>query len=215
MSRVPTERQVRVWREAIFERGSAMVKLRVLLSAFGQKRRGSQTITRIQSWLSENGLFPTNIEDAGLDNTVHLRSEKDYRIGELVAYEIQLQKLFLKKIMHGLGLRDPKEHYKPRGTRDKFDFLCRDRRGRSVVVELKRNTGEKRAVEQVLKYIGHLRIEGGHKDPRGILITGSKDRDTLRALQGRDKDAHIDWYLYGFVEGKLTLKLCRVPRVSN
>lgn len=211
MARFPTERQLRLWRAAIQERGIAILKLRILLKGFGQKRRGPLTISRIREWLEANGIFPSNLDSPDLNSIIQLRGVPGYRIGDLVDREEELQSRFEEELMGGLGLKKPRHQHRSRGTWDKMDFLCIDRLGRSVVVELKRDTGKRQAVEQVLRYIGHLKHEGGHKDPWGILITGSKDPDIQRALQGLGNNAQIIWYLYGVVEGRLVLNRCKVP----
>ena len=215
MTRVPTDAQLQNWQETICERGLAVIKLRVLLKHFGQKRRGPQTVLRIERWLAAHEIYPSDLEDAGPDDYVQLRKIRGYRIGKLFDREEELQDRFVKELMPRLGLKSPKKERPTKGTRDKMDFLCLDRSGCSVVVELKRDAGKNQAVEQVLRYIGHLRLEGGHKDPRGILITGSRDPGIERALQGQDIDSHIHWYLYGLKDGKIIYKRCQVSKPTR
>lgn len=205
MAKTPSELTVQKWDAAIENGGRAKVKARTLLGHFGYSRRGSVATDRIEAWLRERGIYVQDLPIVGIDDSVTLTHEKIERIGELEEKEKKLEARFVSEIMPRLGLTNPQSEYSPKGTRDRLDFLCKDEDGRSVVVELKVGSGDKRAVEQVMRYIGQLKREGNHKGTRGILITGYADAETRRALEGREKDAHIEWYIYGVVDGRVKI----------
>ena len=212
MAKEPTDRVLTNWHTTIQQSGVARVKLRTLLGHFGLKKRGSTTTARIEAWLNQQQIYSRGLDSSSLDASVRLTRERIISIGELVEREKDLQDRFQSDIMPKLKLKNPKMEYPPSGTRDRIDFLCRDAKGRSVAVELKKETGEKRAVEQVLKYLGHLEKEPGHKDPWGVLITGCADPDTRKALEGLKNASRIEWWIYGIVEGEMQMK--RIMRRS-
>lgn len=206
MQRVPTERVISEWKAAMHKSGRKSISVRALIKHFGLERRSAASSTKIEAWLRENGFYVGDLMSPDLDASVELTPEPVRRIGELCASERELEAMFETQIMPKLGLELVKREYSPNGTRDRLDFLCRDKDGRSVAVELKVETGDRRAVEQLLRYIGFLKAEGGHKHPRGVLITGREDVLTRRALEGREKDNHIRWWIYGVVNGKIALE---------
>lgn len=210
MKKVPSERTLLAWRASIDKQGVARIKLRTLLKQFGLLKRGTNTEIQVEDWLVQHHLFPRGFGEKGLDGSVQLTSQPIETIGALYTLEKDLEKRFPNELAGKLKLKDPQGEYSPRGTRDRMDFLCLDHEGRAVVVELKCDAGDKRAVEQVLRYIGQLKHEGGHKAPRGVLITGCADPDTRRALEGLDQDSHIDWWIYGLVGGESKLKLKQI-----
>jgi hypothetical protein len=163
-------------------------------------------VIEVEEWLAANGIYVMDLPIADLDDSVVLTFERVLKVGKLVEFERDIEARFEQEMMQPLGLSAPQREYRPRGTRDRIDVLCRDAVGRAVAVELKRGAGQKRAVEQLLRYIGQLKHEGGHRDPRGILITGYADADTRRALQGRERDDHIDWFVYGLVDDRVKLE---------
>jgi hypothetical protein len=209
MNRVPTQRVLDGWRETIAVCGCARLKLRTLIRNFGFERRGKRMVLEVEQWLEQHGIYVMDLAIADLDEPVILTAEHVLKVGELVEYERDIEARFEHEMMAHLGLSNPQKEYRPRGTRDRIDVLCRDADGRSVAVELKRGAGQKRAVEQLLRYIGQLKFAGGHHDPRGILITGYADADTRRALQGRDRDEHIRWFVYGLVSDEVHLEEVR------
>ena len=104
---------------------------------------------------------------------------------------------FVADIMPQLGLKNPKARYRPHGSRDELDFLCHDVDGRAVVVEMKKEDGERKAVEQVLRYIRLIRDLAEWKEPRGLVLTGHADLHTRRALEELEPHYQIDWFVYG------------------
>lgn len=207
MRKEPSASVIRAWCDAVDENGQRLITLRQLLKAFGYQRRSSASLTSISRYLEEKGLYVDVPDGIDIDASVPLTAEPVRRIGELYEREADLERRFPGGIMRRVGLeRVVSRQYSPRGTRDKLDFLCLDNDGRSVVVELKAGPGDKRAVEQVLRYIGVLKKEGGHKEPRGVLITGVGDLHTRRALEGRQADDHIRWWVYGLRGSRILLE---------
>ncbi len=122
--------------------------------------------------------------------------------------------IFVEKIMPELGLHTPTRGYSPPGTRDKLDFICKDSQDRSVVVEIKKDGGEKRVVQQVLNYIRLVRNDPEHKDPRGIIITGYADFSHRHALEELEPGYHIDWFIYGLIGESIKVDQIEVGRLG-
>lgn len=208
--RAPSERVVNGWLDSIKEHGVARIKLRTLLRQFGVKRRGTRVTEFVLKSLGQHGLFARGFESIdSLDHQVRLYDHDIRQIGQLADSERSLQKEYGKRIVRKLGLTFVAKEHSPKRTRDRFDFLCRDRQGRAIVVELKRDEGDKRGVEQLMRYIGLLKAEG-EKAPRGVLVTGCSDPHTRRALEGREADEHIDWYIYGLTKAGVRLERVEV-----
>ncbi len=203
MPREPSQKTVESWNTEIAKSGIKRLKARVLLKAFGAERRGSAILERMRSWSQTNGLHLNGLDYAtSLDDVVSLSRQPIRRIGRLVELESELTTRFEGEMAPKLGLDVIRKEYSPPETQDRFDFLCRDTVGRHVIVEIKRGDGERRAVEQVLRYIRVFRGDPSHKpqDPRGLIITGEADLATRRALQELEPGCKIDWWLYGLRE---------------
>lgn len=207
MKKEPSAATLGSWKASVEENGQRGITVRQLLRAFGYQRRSEAGLASIQNYLQQNGLYVGLYESVGIDDSVQLTGEPVRRIGSLYEKEADIEARFPDEILRRVGLKKMvAKEYSPKGTRDRLDFLCEDKDGRSVVVELKANSGDKRAVEQVLRYIGMLKAENRDKDPWGILITGSADMHTRRALEGRKSDDHIRWWIYGLRGDELVLE---------
>ncbi|MBI5569889.1 MAG: DUF91 domain-containing protein [Desulfomonile tiedjei] len=201
--REPTGNQISSWHKEIEKSGIKRLKARILLKSFGYERRGKAAISSILEWMAgqDPPIYVYGLEHARwIDDPVGLSYVEQQQIGSLAKKEKDLMDRFEADIMPILRLRTPDRHYSPPGCRDKLDFLCKDTRGRAVVVEIKKGSGEKRVVEQVLQYIRLVRNDPSHKDPRGIIITGFADFPTRHALEELEPDYHIDWFIYGLAE---------------
>lgn len=208
MIRTPREQVLASWHDSIAELGSKNISMRSLLRVFGLQRRGPKALEEIKLWLRANGIYTHGLDlqhERDIEDTVTLAAHEILQVGILVKAEKELYPRFESEIMPHLGLVRAQQHYSPKGTRDVFDYLCWDAKGLPVVVEIKRRDGEKRSVEQVMRYIGQLRAEGQAR-PRGVLITGVADPHTRRALCGRENDAHIDWYVYGIIADRIEIR---------
>jgi hypothetical protein len=176
------------------------MKLRALLASFGAQRRGVDILRRMQAWARDHKLHLNGLDHAkGADDVISLSTDVIRRIGGLVERESDLMDRFESHIAPKLRLTEPKAHFSPDGSRDRFDYLCTDTAGRPVIVEMKRQDGERRVVEQTLRYIRALRRDRrfANTDPRGLIITGEADIPTRRALEELEPSYTIDWWLYG------------------
>jgi hypothetical protein len=219
--REPTANQLSSWHKEIEKSGVKRLKTRILLKSFGYERRGKAAISSILEWMASQDppIHVCGLEHARwIDDPVALSYVAQEQIGGLAPKEKDLMDRFEADIMPILGLDTPDRHYSPPGCRDKLDFLCRDGLERAVVVEIKKGSGEKRVVEQVLQYIRLVRNDPSHKDPRGIIITGYADFPTRHALEELEPDYHIDWFIYGLAEdGSIQLQQIKIqsPRAQT
>lgn len=199
----PRQQLVAEWTESIRKSGVKRIKARALLKAFGAERRGPVVVERIQKWCAAQQ--PRIYADGlpflrTLDDQVELACKPITQIGWLVEEERALYERFEVEIMPRLGrLRLVEGNHRPVGTRERLDFLCEESDGTRVVVELKRDEGEGRGVQQVVGYIRALRADPRHQraNIRGILVTGRADLNTRKVLEELEPDYHIDWWIYG------------------
>ena len=198
--REPTQKLLSAWHVEIERSGTKRIAARRLLGAFGLERRGIAATARIRAWLQHQDppVFPNGLEFVrSLDDLISLSHVEVTQIGHPVTEERILMERFEADIMPHLGLEAPVPKFRPPGSRDQLDFLCRDGYGAAVVVEMKKGDGERRVVEQVLRYIRLVRGVPGCDNPRGVVITGQADLHTRRALEELEPQYHIEWYVYG------------------
>jgi len=75
--------------------------------------------------------------------------------------------------------------FSPHGCRDELDWLCQDAHRCVVVVELKLGGGDKRGVEQVLRYMRQIRADSRYegREVRGIFLKVSHTSDKEPRLE--------------------------------
>lgn len=198
--REPTPKQLRVWQDEIVRNGTKRITARALLKTFGIQRRGPHAIERVTQWLLRQHppIYISGLDRVQLlDEPTFLSCIEMTQIGRLVERESVLMDRFEGDIMPLLGLRNPQRGFRPLGSRDQLDYLCEDASGCSVVVEMKKEDGERHVVEQTLRYIRLLRQTPSCKNPRGLILTGYADLHTRRALEELEPRYHIDWFVYG------------------
>ena len=128
--------------------------------------------------------------------------------------EKQFREKYFRELLAKIGLKrarlDGKEkravEFSPDGTRDTLDVLCEDKKtGELVAVEFKVRDGERRGVEQLLRYTQQLASTKGtdpslkhYKDAkiRAVLVTGIADQATSYAIATLDPYRLITWHVY-------------------
>lgn len=211
--RIPTTRQLNSWQDEIDRNGTKRITARLLLRAFGIQRRGRTATARVLQCLREQAppIHASGLDHVqSLDDAVFLSHVELTQIGRPAETEKSLVDRFAAEIMPQIGLHKPWPNFCPSGSRDKLDFLCEDEQGRSVVVEIKKEDGERRVVEQVVRYIRLVRQDAACRDPRGVIITGIADLHTRRVLEELEPQYHIDWYVYG-INASNSILVQKVP----
>lgn len=211
--REPTARQLSSWQEEIARNGTKRITARLLLRTFGIQRRGPLATTRVVQWLQQQtpAVYATGLEHVqSLDDAVFLSHIELTQIGRPAETERSLVERFEVDIMPQLGLLKPQPKFRPPGSRDELDFLCEDKQGRSVVVEIKKEDGERRVVEQVVRYIRLVRQVPACREPRGVIVTGIADLHTRRVLEELEPQYHIDWFVYG-IDARNSIRVQQVP----
>jgi hypothetical protein len=187
--------------------GYRRLRLRTLLNCFGFKRRGSKNLVKIRKRLREHNVYLNtsltkyqNLFEIGLDDWVYIYPYPAGVKGILFESELKFQEVFYRNKLYKYNiigkLKMIDREYSPQGTYKRMDFLCKDNDDCYVVVELKNADGNRRAVQQILEYIGSVRSEKNCSNVRGILITGTIDPETLHAMHGLDNENLITWFKY-------------------
>lgn len=83
------------------------------------------------------------------------------------------------------------------------DLVGRGREGEYVVVEFKREAGDRGAVHQVFEYMGYLKVKYPGAKVRGILVTGVRDYETAAVIYGMGQETtkSFQWYVYRYDPG--------------
>jgi hypothetical protein len=222
-----SDRVLNKWQTSISRSGQVAIKLGVLLRAFGYARRGPRVIATIceQLRLQSPPIFIDGFDMSGsLEQCVTLSGVEILRNGTIWmedgarGSERRFKERYDKQLLRGLSLEIIEREYSPDGTRDSADFLCEDKKGNPVLVEFKVDGGERRSVEQLLRYIYQVSTEGKYADfddPHGVLITHQADLATRAAMATLDQFGLLEWHLYGFDHnGKLNplIPVEHIPR---
>ncbi len=197
--REPSTKGLHMWQDEIRKNGIKRITARILLGAFGYKKRGPRATDHIKQWLGSQDppIYIYGLKYArSLNEAISLSRVEQTQIGRFVEKEKVLMDRFQEHIMPQLGLQNPCPGFRPDGCQYELDFLCEDGQGRTVVVELKREDGEKKVVEQVVAYIRSVRKLPRCKHPRGLIITGYADLHTRRALEELEPQYHVDRFIY-------------------
>ncbi len=130
---------------------------------------------------------------------------------------------YLAALLKELGLKKARligkgvsaVEFSPRGTRDKLDVVCEDRVSHDLVaLEFKVRDGDRRGVEQLLRYAKQLSVTKAN-DPRldhykdakvrGVLVTGIADQPTREAIATLDPYELVHWYTYSMKRSPIRL----------
>ncbi len=210
MLKQPSEAVLKNWRDDIKRNGVKRMKVRGLLRAFGAERRGAAISEGIKAWAVQQALYFNGFDQAEtLDDVVSISDEPITRIGNLADSERALMDRFETEIAGQLDLLGPMvRDFRPDGCRDALDWICQDADRTVVIVELKLQGGDKRGVEQVLRYMRQVRADSRYegREIRGVLVTGEGDLATRRALEQLTAGERIDWWIYGIHGSAIVVK---------
>ncbi|RYF90447.1 MAG: DUF91 domain-containing protein, partial [Chitinophagaceae bacterium] len=190
------------------EYSSRGLTVRNLINGFGFQKRSEKNLEEINLRFKENELYclPPLSMKLDLNDRIHIYNFPVLRSHDFFEKEALLEKHFIdhklyEKPPFDLGYKGSQN--RPKESRDRFDVVCADKDGTTVIIELKRADGGKSAVEQVLRYMG-MEKQGKPTQPvRGILITGVKDIHTAKAIYGMNEEQRksFEWYMYQY-DGK-------------
>jgi len=194
--------------------GSRSIKLSKLLQDFGYKKIGSKNLIQIEENLKAHNLycFPSITSNIKRESRVKIYNYPVRSLGDLFEREKDLEDYIDKnKAYKKLNIQSVKRQASPEGTKDKIDFLGFEKNGKEVVVELKHYGGDKRAIEQVLRYAGILK-KNRKTEIRKILITGVVELSISEAIYGmEEKDKkYFEWYVYNWDKCKDNIKFERI-----
>ena len=190
-------------------------EVRHLLRLFGYKRKGSKNIDLINHYFEQNDLYsyPPLTEYISTTSRIQIYNFPVVAKGDLFPDELELQKFIDRNnSLKQLGLINPQREHSPNSTTHRMDFFARDLEGNSVVIEVKKECGQNRAVQQVLRYASIAKRAYPNTKVRKVLITRKQDLNTAKAIHGMTETEQQDfeWYLYNYSKRNQTLSFEKV-----
>jgi hypothetical protein len=197
--------------------GYCSIKLSSLFHRFGYQKRGPSNVEAINQYFKELGLYayPQINMKLSWDRQIRIYDFPVAALGDLFKSENMLEEFIIfSHEYQQLDIVKGIQQYRPMSTKDRLDFRGIDKDGKLVVLELKNKEGGKSAVQQVLKYAGMLKRENPEAIIRKILVTGLREIETAKTIQGMTKEEKegFEWYVYNYNSeaGKITFE-----RVKN
>jgi hypothetical protein len=248
----PSASTIKSWQDSLAKNGSRSITIEKLIGYYNVGRRGTRVVEQILTHLKElePPIYAPELADTtlplakviklcrldpgpgGKTYATALRHERrgDEDKNSSRAAEQKFKKDHLDELLDHLGLREARllnasaREFSPHGTRDRLDVLCEGENGDLVALEIKLQDGERRGVEQLLRYTQQL-ANSKSDDPRleryrtaavrTILVTGVRDQATFEAIATLDPYEIVDWYRYAMDKTSRVLEgveKCEVPR---
>lgn len=142
----------------------------------------------------------------GKDAVASTQSGEQHFMDNYLTKLLKLLKLEPAVLKGGGDREQSAREFSPKGTRDKLDVICVEpKTGDLVALEFKVHGGDRRGVEQLLRYTRQL-ADTKAKDPRlsnyknakirGVLVTGVADQATREAVSTLDPYEIVHWHTY-------------------
>jgi len=195
----------------IISNGYYSMKISSLFGLFNYQKRSSVNIDKVLNRLEDAGLFAAKrvVVDRAWGERIKIYNFPVDQLGHLFKSENEMEKAFAENqwyrqldLMIKTKPEKPGERsdqqFSPNGTRDRLDFRALDKNGHNVVLELKNKGGDKRLIEQALRYRTDLMHHFKTDQVSCIIITGERCLHTakaFKALPAHEKKV-ITWYLY-------------------
>ncbi|HYV91504.1 MAG TPA: endonuclease NucS domain-containing protein [Chitinophagales bacterium] len=206
--------------------GYMSCSVKSFMNRMGYKKRSPKNIEELTDTLTEANfhIYPQLSLDLKHTDTIRIYDFPVHCLGDLFDNEADLEKfVFRKGKITEAGVASIKnKQFRPVNTRDRLDMVGYDLLDNPVVLELKNLDGGRSSVEQVFRYIKHLKTQFPEKTVRGVLVTGVKGKETAEALVGMQHESPqlfklFSWYLYKF-NGKrqtISFQLVDVSTLSH
>lgn len=190
--------------------GYKMLTVAGFMKSMGYKKRSPSNIANLDELLRKNRLYiyPKITMLTDWKGSIRIYSFPHEALGDLFKSEAELESfVHLKKKYLFFDVVKVETQYTPNRTRDRLDMLGFDKDNQPVVIEFKNADGGKSSVEQVFRYISHVKSTYPRKKVRGILVTGVRGVDTAKAIHGMspERRAEFQWYLYKYDKAKQSI----------
>ncbi len=194
-------------REITKRSGYKMITVAGFMKSMGYQKRSPSNIANLDELLRANKLYiyPKITMDTDWKQSIRIYSFPHEALGDLFRSEAELESyVHMKKKYLFFNVVKVVTQYSPKQTRDRLDMLGYDKNNEPVVIEFKNADGGKSSVEQVFRYISHVKSTYPGKKVRGILVTGVRGVDTAKAIHGMspERRAEFEWYLYKYDKAK-------------
>lgn len=208
------EKVISSYQPSIASSGYRSISLRSLLRDFGYKKRGPKNLQLITEALETRKLYiqPALSMDMSFNSSLKISDFNERVYGDLFEKERDLESFIVKhKVLETLDISYVSRQYSPNSSPTRIDILGRDKDGRDVVIELKKDRIHG-YVTQLLEYADLLQQQKNNRKIRKVLITGVLDRKTAHAFNAfnRLEREYSEWYVYKFEKEKNKLELIQV-----
>lgn len=186
--------------------GSKNIRFNTLLKKFGYANRTSNAIKLLQKFCDDNGYYtsPKITKDLEVTSNILITRTQIFSSTAEFNSEAELESYLIKfKILKKIGITSTNNQEILRGTKDRVDYIGKDKEGNDVIVEIKIGDGGKSAIEQLFRYKGILLEKKILKNASKIkmyLITGKENPRIKYTFKGMfpSQTDHFKWFVYDY-----------------
>lgn len=193
--------------DAMIEKsGSKNIRFNTLLKKFGYANRASSAIKLLQKFCEDNGYYtsPKITKDLKVNSNILITKTQIFSSTDEFDSEAELEAYIIRnKILKKIGVTSTNNQEILRGTKDRVDYMGKDKDGNDVIVEIKIGDGGKSAIEQLFRYKGILLEKKILKNASKIkmyLITGKENPRIKYTFKGMfpSQTDHFKWFVYDY-----------------
>jgi hypothetical protein len=192
--------------EMIDKSGSKNIGFKTLLKKFGYEKRVDGAIKVLEKFCEDNGYYtsPKLTKDLEVTSNILITKTQIFSSTDEFDSEAELESYLIRhKILKKIGVKNTNNQEILRGTKDRVDYIGKDKEGNDVIVEIKKGDGGKSAVEQLFRYKGILLEKKILNNPSKIkmyLITGKENPRIKYTFKGMfpSQTGHFKWFVYDY-----------------
>lgn len=190
----------------IEDNGSKSIRFYTLLKKFGYTNRATNAIKALQKFCEDNGYYtyPKITKDLEVSSNILITKTEIFSSTDEFDSEAELESYLIRyKILKKIGVTSTNNQEILRGTKDRVDYIGKDKEGNDVIVEIKIGDGGKSAIEQLFRYKGILlenKILKNASKIKMYLITGKENPRIKYTFKGMfpSQTDHFKWFVYDY-----------------
>ncbi|SDM32924.1 endonuclease NucS domain-containing protein [Chryseobacterium taihuense] len=186
--------------------GSKSIRFYTLLKKFGYEKRVASAINVLEKFCRDNGYYtsPKITKDLEVTSNILITRTQIFSSTDEFNSEAELESYLIRyKILKKIGVTSTNNQEVLRGTKDRVDYIGKDKEGNDVIVEIKIGDGGKSAIEQLFRYKGILlekKILRNASKIKMYLITGKENLRIKYTFKGMfpSQTDHFKWFVYDY-----------------